>query len=143
MEPFIRTGSVVIVRPEETYSIGDVITFGADTKSKIPTTHRVNSIREEGGTTYFATKGDANEDPDPEETPQHAVIGKVLFSVPSAGFVLDFARQPLGFALLIGLPATLIVIDEAMRIGRELIAMSERKRRKMHIMSAERIRPRV
>ena len=78
MEPAIHTGSVVIVKPESSYGIGDVITFGADTKAKIPTTHRIVSIREENGTTYFATKGDANEDPDPQETPRNAIETPLL-----------------------------------------------------------------
>jgi len=128
MEPAIPTGSLVVVRPAASYVAGDVITFGKDTKNEIPTTHRIESVRTAAGGTLFTTKGDANEERDPQEVAARDVIGKVLFHVPSAGYVLDFARQPLGFALLIGLPAAMIIIDEMFNIGKEFAAMRRRRR---------------
>ena len=143
MEPFIHTGAIVVVKPKQAYEVGDVITFGEDTKNQIPTTHRIVSIREESGVTYFATKGDANEDPDSQEIAKTDVIGGVLFSIPSAGYILDFARTPVGFVLLIGLPALLIVFDESMRIVREIVIMRESRRQKPVDIRPERVRPRV
>lgn len=128
MEPAIPTGSLVVVRPSDVYKVGDVITFGEDTKKQIPTTHRIESIRTGQGGPFYTTKGDANEERDQQETPAKDVIGKVLFHVPGAGYVLDFARQPLGFALLIGLPAAMIIIDEAFNIFKEVVTMRRRKR---------------
>lgn len=130
MEPTIHTGSLVVVFPTGNYHAGDVVTFGKDTKTSIPTTHRIVSERTEGGKTYYTTQGDANEDPDPEQATATSVIGKVLFSVPFAGYVLDFARQPLGFALLIGAPAAMIVIDEAITIVQEIALLRRRKLKK-------------
>lgn len=120
MEPTIPTGSIVVVMPQSAYGVGDVITFGKDTKTQIPTTHRIMSVREERGQTYFTTKGDANEEQDPREIALGEVIGKVVVHAPYAGYVLDFARQPIGFALLIGLPAAMIVFDESINIYREV-----------------------
>jgi len=128
MEPSIKTGSVVIVKPEVLYQVGDVVTFGEDSRRQIPTTHRIASVREESGQTYYRTKGDANEEADPQEVPSNQVIGKVLWSVPYGGFILDFARQPIGFTLLIGVPAGLIILDESMHIFRE-VADIKRKRK--------------
>src|SRR3989344_7332294 len=79
MEPGIRTGSIVIIKPEANYAIGDVITFGEDTKKSAPTTHRITNSQVLEGKTYFTTKGDANDDPDMAEVTADKVIGKVLF----------------------------------------------------------------
>src|SRR3989344_1408331 len=134
MEPAIPTGSLVVVRPESSYAVGDIITFGADTKRDIPTTHRVASIREStptgGGQMFYTTKGDANEEADAQEVRHSEVIGKVLISVPYAGFVLDFARQPIGFLLLIGIPAGLIILQEMAGIFAEVRRMRKGQRKK-------------
>jgi len=127
MEPSIKTGSLVVVRPAELYSEGDVITFGEDTKEKIPTTHRIVQVRVVSGEYRFTTKGDANEDPDPREIVESDVHGKVLFSVPYAGYLIAFAREPIGFALLVGVPAGAIVLDEFFKIGHEWVALRRKK----------------
>ena len=111
MEPGIMTGGIVVVQAKPVYGVGDVITF-TSTGADIPTTHRIVGTEVVEGETLFVTKGDVNEEWDTELIAVHAIRGTVLFTLPYVGFILDFARQPLGFALLIGLPALLIVIDE-------------------------------
>ncbi len=128
MEPAIRTGSIVVIKPSPVYTIGEIITFGEDTRLAIPTTHRIVAIRQADGVTYFSTKGDANEEADPKETKSSDVIGRVLISVPYAGFVLDFAKKPVGFSLLIALPAALIILDELFAIWGEVKKFRARKR---------------
>lgn len=128
MEPTIPTGSLVVIKPAENYTLRDVITFGADTRIQIPTTHRIVATREENGT-WYTTKGDANEDPDTKEIRKAEIIGKVMTHVPYAGFVLDFAKKPLGFLLLIGIPAATIIIDELINIVREVRAAWRRRSR--------------
>jgi signal peptidase len=120
MEPAIHTGAIVAVIPSANYSVGDVITFGEDTGKKIPTTHRIIAMQGEGSATIYTTQGDANEDPDAQPVTRSEVIGKVLFTIPAAGYVLDFARKPLGFTLMIGIPAGIIILDELMRIFTEV-----------------------
>jgi signal peptidase I len=127
MEPSIETGSIVVVKPAATYYADDVITFGKDTKDQIPTTHRVLEKTVENGVTMYQTKGDANEDLDPALVPESAVIGKVWFSVPYAGYVLDAARQPLGFTFMIGIPAGIIILDEVIKIWLEVAGVRRRK----------------
>lgn len=119
MEPAIMTGSLVIVVPSKQYAVGDVITFESRS-ADIPTSHRVVDTYEERGRTWFITKGDANEEADTTAVPIGDVIGKVFVAIPNAGYVLDFARQPLGFALLIMLPAFLIVFGELEKIWIEI-----------------------
>lgn len=112
MEPAISTGSVVVVSEQDRYEAGEVITFGETSGDQIPTTHRVVSEQLLDGDFAYTTKGDANEEADLEPVPLNEVRGKVLFDIPWLGYILDFARQPLGFILLIGIPAVLIAIEE-------------------------------
>jgi signal peptidase len=116
MEPAIPTGSMVVVKPQSLYHVGDVITFGADSKTQIPTTHRIIAHNDDG---TFTVKGDANEDPDTNPVQRKDIIGKVAFSLPYVGYVLDFARQPIGFALLIAIPAGLVILEEVLTIFKE------------------------
>lgn len=120
MEPAIKVGSVVVIKPSKKYDVNDVITFGKDTKKDVPTTHRIIDERVVSGTTLYTTKGDANEDKDIKEIRESEIIGKVLLSVPYLGYLLDFAKKPLGFALLIGIPAVIVVYDEVIKIWKEV-----------------------
>ena len=127
MEPAIKTGALVVIKPSDEYRVDDVIMFGEDTKTKVPTTHRIVADEVRSGVFYYTTKGDANEDPDPQQVKQSEVIGKVLFSIPYLGYVLDFAKKPMGFILLIGVPATLVVFDEVANILRETRKLKMKK----------------
>ena len=137
MEPAIHTGSIVLIKPATTYNVGDVITFGKDTRTSVPTTHRIVSTRTENGTAYFNTKGDANEDVDGAETPLNKVIGQVIFTVPYVGYILAFAKTSFGFALLIGIPATLIICYEIISIVGEIKVIFGRKRKKEEVKIVE------
>ena len=128
MEPAIKTGSIVVIKPEDNYKIGDIITFGKDTKKDIPTTHRIIKMRASSGEILYRTKGDANGGPDGNETNKKSVIGKVLFSIPYLGYILDFAKKPLGFILLVGIPAGIIIIDELKKIWMEVRKIKKKKK---------------
>lgn len=125
MEPEIKTGSIVVVKPADNYKIGDIITFGEISKTKTPTTHRIFEMKVEGSEPIYITKGDTNNAPDQKEIKAKEIIGKVLFSVPYAGYAVDTAKKPFGFMLIIVVPALLIIIDEGKKIYREI-----KKRRK-------------
>lgn len=120
MEPAIHTGAVVAVLKTDNYKPGDVITFGEISRNRIPTTHRIVEMQNDNGGVTYITKGDANESPDIEPVKAEKVLGKVLFSVPYFGYVIDFAKRPWGFAIVVGLPAMIIIIDEIMNIINEL-----------------------
>lgn len=127
MEPSIMTGAVVVIREESSYQLGDVITF-SEADGKVPTTHRIIGTEEVNGKDYFVTKGDANEERDISPVFPPNVIGKVVFSAPYLGYVFDFARQPLGFSLLIGVPAVLLIIDELAKIWAEVKRIRKNRR---------------
>lgn len=120
MEPEIKTGSIVIIRKSENYQVGDVITFGSTSADRIPTTHRIISDRVASGVVLYTTQGDANNTADQREVREAEVIGKVLFSVPFVGYILDMARRPIGFILLIAIPAGFVLFEELSKIWREV-----------------------
>lgn len=119
MEPALKIGSMIVSAPAKDYQIGDIVTFGEISDTKVPATHRIHDIKIVDGALVYITKGDANKTPDGREVPQSEVFGKVLFSVPYLGYVLNFVRQPLGFSLIIVLPASLIVLSELVKIWRQ------------------------
>ena len=120
MEPAIHTGAVVVIKPVGVYNIGDAITFGESGKNKTPVTHRISNIYVKEGKPMFITKGDANNAADSREITKEEIIGKVAFNIPFLGFVLEFVKKPIGFAVVVILPAAAIIIDELRKIFKEL-----------------------
>ncbi len=120
MEPVIKMGSMIVVKPSEDYKIGDMISFMNRVEREESITHRIIDLEVIEGESFYVTKGDANEDPDPRRVAKRDIIGKVLFSIPYFGYAVDFAKKPLGFALIIILPASIIILDEARKIYEEI-----------------------
>jgi len=120
MQPAIKMGSVVMVKPVSDYKIGDVITFGPYSKTKAPTSHRIYDIKVVDGQPIYITKGDTNNAPDTREVQKKEVLGKVMFSIPYLGYAVNSAKQPLGFALIIIIPALVIIFDEIKNVYAEI-----------------------
>lgn len=126
MEPTIKTGSVVIVKPSESYFIGDVITFAPNGKSKDLVTHRILNIEGEGGNLSYITKGDANEDQDSTPINREFIFGKSQLVIPYAGFVVNYAKTPQGFILFVIIPATIIVYEELKSMKNEIFKKKQK-----------------
>lgn len=120
MEPTIHTGSVVVIKPVSSYQVGDIITFGKNTKTELPTTHRISAVKAIEGNMVYKTKGDANNSEDTTETPQKEILGKTLFSIPWLGYVVDFVKKPMGLMIVIVIPAVIIVYDQLQKIFKEI-----------------------
>lgn len=120
MEPAIEMGSLTVVKPVDSDDIrvGDIILFRASSASEIYTTHRVYEITNDEGSLSFRTKGDANEDPDSDLIKAENIIGRVWITVPYAGHFMEFIRKPIGFGIVFGIPATLLVMLELRNIYR-------------------------
>jgi signal peptidase len=120
MEPAIKMGGIVMIKPVDEYKIGDVISFGEVTRTKSPTTHRIHDMKVIEGNPIYITKGDANNAPDQREIRKRDILGKVLLDISYLGFAVDFAKKPIGFALIIGIPAVVIISDEVRKIYEEI-----------------------
>lgn len=120
MEPTLKIGSVVVVSPAESYQVGDIVTFRTGGERIPPTTHRIEDVKVEEGELIYITKGDANPIEDIEETKEGDIMGKALFSIPYLGYLVNFLKTPIGFLLLVGLPALLIIFGEVGKIYKEV-----------------------
>jgi signal peptidase len=116
MEPAIPVGGMVVIKPVNLENLreGDIICFRFSESTSV--THRIINVTDEG----FKTKGDANEDPDQGIVEKENVIGKVIFIIPFIGYLGYFVRTPIGFILLVILPAGLIIIMETGNIAKGL-----------------------
>jgi signal peptidase len=128
MEPAIPVSSIVVIAPSEQYGVGDVVTFGTESTGRIPVTHRIVEVEGSGAARTYITKGDANEEADMTPVDPSAIIGSVRFSVPYLGYLIEFLRTPLGYALLVGVPAAIIILDEIADIVWEFHKVRARKR---------------
>lgn len=121
MEPAVKTGSVVFISPSEIYTEGDIITFQRkESRLETPITHRIISVSVIDGEYAYRTKGDANDAEDLNPVSADEVFGKVRLSIPFVGYVLSGVKTPWGFAIIIILPAILIILEEAKKIRREV-----------------------
>jgi signal peptidase len=120
MEPEIKVGSLVVVVPTASYKHGDIVTFSSGKGGKSTVTHRIVDSKSESGKTVFVTKGDANNAPDTEPVARESVIGKVAFDIPWFGYLIAGSRKPLGFALIVLIPAAWIIFDETKKIVKEI-----------------------
>ncbi len=126
MEPTIRTGSLIFVKPQSGYATGDIVTW-RPISGRTTVTHRIVETKERDGRTVFFTKGDANEARD-EAMQEQQIVGKTLFSLPYLGYPVNLAKTRAGFLLLVILPAFLIVLDEVNNIRKELERRSLRRK---------------
>ena len=138
MEPAIRTGSLVIDKPQGSYGVGDVITFkSADERNnnrpKVTTTHRIDELVSLNSLTTYRTKGDANDAPDGELVSQELVIGKVIYAIPLIGFPIAFAKTREGLIMLVVIPATIIIYSEIITIKNEIIKLWQKKHEKVKV----------
>jgi signal peptidase I len=110
MEPAIPLGSLVVLDPgvPADLQVGDVVSFQATNGTTV--THRVTRLASLGSTPSFGTKGDANADPDPVITPASAIIGRVAWSVPGAGYLVTLLSVPSGFLAVFLMAATLLCL---------------------------------
>lgn len=137
MEPAIKTGSIVVVMPQKSYRVKDVITFlsepGASLKDpKSTVTHRIVEVKKDKKTklTSFLVKGDANKTKDQKAVQEKQVLGKVVLSVPKVGYAIAFSKTQMGFVMLIIIPATLIVYSELINIKNEVAKMLAKRKSK-------------
>jgi signal peptidase I len=116
MVPVLPKGALVIVDPVPVSSVhtGDIVTFINPKNQQQTITHRVVAI--DSKRTIIQTKGDANPVAD---TPVsgHQLIGRVTHAIPYAGTAVDVIRQPIGLAIIVYLPALLIIISEMRRLA--------------------------
>lgn len=110
MEPELKVGSLMVIRPVEPETIvaGDIIISRPTMLGENPISHRVTGIVG-NSPSYFETKGDANGSPDPFTVTARNLVGRVYLHAPYLGYATEFLKTPFGFVLGLVVP-TLIII---------------------------------
>jgi len=105
----IPNGSLVFTRwiPDEDVEIRDVILVREESAAS-PRIHRVVAIYPEGGQVAVRTRGDANKTPDPNLYVLPDRVATPVRTVPYLGYLVGLVVTPLGWGLLVALPATLL-----------------------------------
>lgn len=129
MEPTLPVGSLLYAGRYKVEDLkkDDIITFtveGADQQTAV-VTHRIVEAKKtektekdpEGNdkliTQYsFQTKGDANNEADPVPVQSGAILGLYKWHLPYLGRVSMFAQTPVGFGLVVLLPAAILIVWE-------------------------------
>jgi signal peptidase I len=103
MGTFAPVGTLVLTTPLniEDARVGDVISFHPSTAPTETYTHRVVAIAEDG---TLSTRGDINGAPDPWQTMQHDLVGKVTTAIPGLGWLVK------GLPMLAGGTALVVLL---------------------------------
>jgi signal peptidase len=94
MEPKMYAGDVVIIikTPADNIETGDIIQFRVP--EGVTIMHRVVEIQEtEEGGKVFITKGDNNDQPDPEPVLPDNLVGKAIMTIPKVGWASIMVKQ--------------------------------------------------
>ena len=114
MEPVMPMGALAITMPvtPEEVEVGDIIAFAPPWDPDVTVSHRVVEVLTNGEFTY-RTKGDASEDIDLWLMPAEYVTGRVVFSLPYLGYlvnsILGYVQTWVGLVLLVVLPSLVVV----------------------------------
>lgn len=127
MAPSIELGTLIAVIPRDEYRVGDIIVYkkafrGSD---ELPTTHRIVNTEVVGGEILYITKGDANVYPDMEPVKMNEIGGKVFFQIPYVQQVIEFVKRPVGFALIVLIPAVWLAADFVLYLKRQRAVVSQ------------------
>jgi len=111
MEPAIGIGSVAILDrvPSTELTVGDVVSLRSGAGRAI-FTHRIIRLADRDGERWLETQGDANAAPDPSISPASAVIGRVAWSLPVAGYLIALLSTLPGLVMLVSTGALLLVV---------------------------------
>jgi len=89
MAPRYPTGTLMVVRPVDTISTGDIITYQSQPNDPMVVTHRVVGVGSTiTGEPRFTTRGDANEIADPVLVQPEQIRGALWYAIPYAGFLV-------------------------------------------------------
>lgn len=124
MEPGIKTGSVIAVKPvtdAEGYEEGDVVTYRSADDPNTFITHRIQSVLQEGSGVAYVTKGDNNDTEDIAPVPADHVVGEYAHvTVPYLGYVLNFAKSKVGIVLMMIVPGVYLLIAQLVSVWKIL-----------------------
>ncbi|MFD0050244.1 signal peptidase I [Actinomycetes bacterium NPDC127524] len=131
MEPVLKTGSVIAVKPlenTEALKVKDVITYRAVDQPDMLITHRIKRIISKNGKRVFITKGDSNNIEDTIPVPENHVLFQYKgLMIPYVGEALAFSKTKTGILFLLIIPGILIFLWQFLKIWNDDHASGKRK----------------
>ena len=114
MLPTIQKGDLVILKKQDTYEVGDVVSFNS---SGMTVTHRI--IEAHNG--YYKTRGDNNKFTDGAEVGTSDIYGKMIKIIPGIGDAVKsfYNHKTLVFGVLVSLLGGFIGINIGLRYVRK------------------------
>lgn len=103
MEPELPVGSLLLIHREESYKVGEIVTYEDESGSLV--THRLASL--ENG--EAVTKGDANNTED-APFPVSQIYGKVRAVLPGVGGTILWLKTPPGICTVLLIGAVLLFV---------------------------------
>jgi signal peptidase I len=110
MDPTIPLGAAVVVEPvaARELAVGDIVSLRSGPQHAV-FTHRIVRLADRGGEVWIETQGDANAAPDPSISPAGAVIGRVVVSIPYAGYLVALLSIPSGVLFIVSFGLVLLM----------------------------------
>jgi len=114
MEPGFHTGDLAILRPADSYGVGDVIAYRSD---GLNTTVMHRIVDRDGN--RFVTQGDNNSFLDEDHPAAEQVMGSLWLQIPHGGHALAALRSPaLVFPVTVAIAALMWVLRRPRRASR-------------------------
>lgn len=129
MEPEIKTGSVIAVKPlSDPYKckVGDVVTYKSLDDPDMLITHRITKVEKSGSSVQYTTKGDSNKTEDPKPVPASHIIGIYAdFTIPGLGYVSSFIKSKTGIVCVLIIPGALLILWQMISVFRLISKMEK------------------
>ncbi|MDP9729511.1 signal peptidase I [Alicyclobacillus tolerans] len=136
MTPTFDTGSVIFDNPHVNVADlkpGDIITFhvpqnsGFNGMTNVLVTHRIVREFDQNGQMMFQTKGDANPSVDPWTVSASNIVGEYThFTIPYAGYYLNFLHGRWGDGSLLILPGAFLIISSMVSLFKEILNLQKK-----------------
>ena len=120
MSPAFEAGSLAFLKPvqSQNIAIGDIITYRSAGGGDTLTTHRVMEVNRDGGSLSFTTRGDANLVNDSLPVYPENIVGRIVYAVPYAGYLMNFGQSKTGIMALVFIPGAFIIAFELRNLFR-------------------------
>ena len=121
MVPTINVNDGIVIKryDDDKYNVGDIVSYVTEDsriKGSVVTHRIVNKQTLNDKTSLYTTKGDNNKSEDSSLVSFGDIYGKVLFKVPSVGFLYNFITNPFGFTISIIIPIIVILVINIVKV---------------------------
>ena len=122
MVPVLDVGDIIIVNGNENYEdldVGDIIVFNMPPRNERVIVHRIDQMIIDRNELGLITKGDNNLRIDSWIVKHHDYIGKVIYQIPSIGYLAIWLAPPINYFLIAAVLILMIYLEVNKNQGNE------------------------